>query len=204
MCNVSRKTVRLLNRCVVLLMWFFYLLFLYSVWSKTFRHLCSRCQTRHMMNSKRGLFQNLRCVNLSASDTRFTSTCWILICQGCCTDAHCALWAAQRLQLWLWGWEAEDPRRTVWPIQCKGVCEGKKELLLIRTHCVSLICVFFFLMCRFLLLMSLIPPGPVWKHNVGGQPRGDDQRGNVWHRYTTGDCLYLLIFFLEAEAYNAS
>lgn len=93
----------------------------------------------------RGLFKNLRCVSFSASGTCFISTCWILICQGCCTDAHCALWAAQRLQLWLWGWEAEDPRRTVWPIQCKGVYEGKKRTPLNQdTLCLTQMRFFFF------------------------------------------------------------
>lgn len=32
----------------------------------------------------------------------------------------------------------------------------------------------FFLRCRFLPVMSLIPQGSVWKHNVGSQPCGDD------------------------------
>lgn len=58
MCNVSRQTITLLNRCGVLIMWVFSCC---SVWSRTSRLLCCRCQTPHMMNSKRTVWKPWMC-----------------------------------------------------------------------------------------------------------------------------------------------
>lgn len=49
------------------------------------------------------------------------SLCWnVILLQSCSPDAHGTLRAAQWIQLWLWGREAEDSRRPFWPFQCQG------------------------------------------------------------------------------------
>lgn len=143
MCNVSRRTAGLLNRCALLLMWVLLCLLL-VVCDPGLPGICAPGVGLIIWRTVRGLFKKLGCVRLSVSDTHLISTCWILICQGCCTDAHRALWAAQRLQLWLWCREAEDPRRTVWPIQCKGVCvRGKSTPRNQDTWCLIQMCIFY-------------------------------------------------------------
>lgn len=109
--------------------------------------------------------------------------------QGRCTDAHCALRAAQRLQLWLWGWEAQDPRGAIWPLERQGVWAHTQDALSLIMGCDpmwSIMCLTSFFVVLF-FLSFVITSGPVWKHHVGSRPRGDDQRGNVWHRHPAGD-----------------
>ena len=78
--------------------------------------------------------------------------------QGRCTDAHCALRAAQRLQLWLWGWEAQDPRGAIWPLERQGVWAHTQDALSLIMGCDpmwSIMCLtsffvvwfFFFVFC---------------------------------------------------------